>query len=430
MLTLVLLVLGLMSVMFLSACGDEEETTTTAAPTETTAAPTETTAPASTETTAAAGGFDGELNIGAVITLTGGGAMGGAEQKWAYDKAVADINAAGGVDVGGKKMELRLTYVDDKSDSVEAAAAVEKLVKVEGLKIILSTQNNAINLAAGSAAEKYEAYYHSVVTWTNDCRDQKYKWVSDHFFAPWEVAEVPFKMVELQPEADRPTKWGVLVADDAEGEGLGMAVKQIAENYPWMEVVSLQTFTPGAKDFSSIILKFKEAGVDAIVPHISPADGITFTKQLKEQNFSPKYMMGWKGFWPTEYAAGLGADSDYVCYDAFWSEDLPFPGAKELGEAYKADNDGLDSVSLGLFYSNVQILAMAIEKAGSTDPGAVRDEVFGGTFPGTVMGDVAYGEDGIASVIPLGMQWMDGKRIVIYPDQGNTMEWFKPWDQR
>ncbi len=60
--------------------------------------------------------------------------MGGAEQKWAYDKAAADINAAGGVDVGGKKMELKLTYVDDKSDAVEAAAAVEKLVKVEGLK--------------------------------------------------------------------------------------------------------------------------------------------------------------------------------------------------------------------------------------------------------------------------------------------------------
>ena len=110
--------------------------------------------------------------------------MGGAEQKWAYDKAVADINAAGGVDVGGKKMELKITYVDDKSDAVEAAAAVEKLVKVEGLKVILSTQVSPINLAAGSAAEKYEAYYHSVVTWTNAARDQKYKWVIGTLLLP------------------------------------------------------------------------------------------------------------------------------------------------------------------------------------------------------------------------------------------------------
>ncbi|MBN1320520.1 MAG: amino acid ABC transporter substrate-binding protein [Thermoleophilia bacterium] len=438
-LTLVVLVLGLMSAALLSACGDDEETTTSAAPTETTAAPTETTA-APTETTAAptettattvaTDGFDGEFVIGAVITLTGAGAMGGAEQKWAYDRAVADINAVGGVNVGGKKLELKLSYVDDKSESTEAAAAVEKLVKAQGLGIILSTQNNAINLAAASTAEKYDAYYHAVVTWTNDVRDAKYEWVSDYFIAPWEAAEVPFNMVELQPEAERPSKWGVLVYDDAEGEGLGMAVQQIAENYPWMEVASPQSFSPGAKDYSSIILKFKQAGVDAIVAHVSPADAITFTKQLKEQNLAPKFMMGWKGFWPTEYAAGLGADSDYVGYDAFWSEDLPYPGAKELGEAYKADHDGLDSVSLGLFYSSAQILAMAIERAGSTDPGAVRDEVFGGTFPGTVMGDVVYDEDGIASLIPLGMQWMDGKRIIIYPDQGHTMEWFKSWDQR
>jgi branched-chain amino acid transport system substrate-binding protein len=433
--SLFILVLGLLALVAIAGCGSET-TETTAAPTETTAAPTETTAggtdttAAPTDTTAGQATFDGELVVGAVITLTGGGAMGGAEQKWAYDKAVADINAAGGVDVAGKKLELKLTYVDDKSDSTEAAAAVEKLVKVEGLKIILSTQVSPINLAAGSAAEKYEAYYHSVVTWTNDCRDQKYKWVSDHFFAPWEVAEVPFKMVELQPAADRPTKWGILTEDNADGQGLGGAIKQVAENYTWMTVASYQTYTPGAKDFSSIILKFKEADVDAVVTLVSPADGITFTKQMKEQDFSPKYMMGWKGFWPTEYSTSLGADSDYVCFDAFWSEDLPNPGAKELGEAYKADHDGLDSVSIGLFYANVQTLVMAIEKAGSTEPAAVRDEVFGGTFAGTVMGDVVYAEDGIANVIPLGLQWLGGKRVVIYPDQGNSMGWFKAWDQR
>ena len=88
-------------------------------------------------------------------------------------------------------MELKLTYVDDKSDAVEAAAAVEKLVKVEGLKVILSTQVSPINLAAGSAAEKYGAYYHAVVTWTNAARDQKYKWVTDFFFAPGKLGKCP-----------------------------------------------------------------------------------------------------------------------------------------------------------------------------------------------------------------------------------------------
>jgi hypothetical protein len=101
---------------------------------------------------------------------------------------------------------------------------------------------------------------------------------------------------------------------------------------------------------------------------------------------------------------GLGPDSDYVCYDAFWSEDVGYPGAKELGRTYKAEHDGLDSVSIGLFYANVQILKEAIERAGSTEPAAVRDEVFGGLLEGTAIGDVQYDEGGVVDIPPLGLQ--------------------------
>ncbi len=436
LLGLVILIVGLMSAATFTACGDEEPAATTAAPTDTTAAPTDTTAAptdttaAPTETTApAVGSFDGELVIGAMGTLTGMGAMNGAEHYWAYNKAVADINAAGGVDVGGKKMELKLKWIDDKSSETEAAAAVEKLIKVEGTKIILGSQTTPINMAAAIVAEKYQAYHQQVITWTNMAREQKWKWNTDLFFGPDKVGEVPFLMVELMPEAERPKNWCILTEDNADGQALGEGVKQVAALHN-ANIALYQTYTPGTKDYSSIILKMKQSNVDAIVVLISAADGITFTKQMKEQNYSPKYMMGWKGFWPTEYMTGLGEMSDFVCYDAFWSEDLGYPGAKELGEAYKADHDGLDSVSIGLFYANVQILKAAIEAAGAADPTAVRDQVFGGTFKGTVMGDITYDEGGVADIQPLGLQWIGGKRVLIYPESGSKMEWFKPWAER
>jgi branched-chain amino acid transport system substrate-binding protein len=435
--SLLILIVGLLALVALTGCGSET-TETTAAPTETTAGGTDTTA-GGTDTTSAptdttAGGevsFDGEIVVGALGSLTGGGAMGGAEAVWAYNKAVADINAAGGINLAGKKMELKLKWIDDKSDATEGAAAVEKLIKVEGTKIILSTQVTPINLAACTVAEKYEAFYQMVVAWRNVVEEQKYKWVSDFFFTPAEVAEVPFNMVELQPEADRPTKWAIFTEDNADGQGLGEGVKAVMKAHN-IEPVLYETYTPGSKDYSSSILKMKQAEIDAVVTLISPADGITFTKQMKEQAFSPKYMMGWKGFWPTQYMEGLAADSNFVCYDAFWSEDLPYTGAKELGEAYKAENKGVDSVSIGLFYANVQILAKAIENAGSTEPAAVRDAVFGHTFTGTVMGDVTYSAAGTAPVVPLGNQWMDAKRVIVYPKEMATgdMQWFKAWDQR
>ena len=69
--------------------------------------------------------------------------MTGAEMKWAYERAAKDINAAGGVDVGGKKMEMKLKFVDDKTEATEGASAAEKLIKVEGLKLILGTNITA-----------------------------------------------------------------------------------------------------------------------------------------------------------------------------------------------------------------------------------------------------------------------------------------------
>ncbi|HLA82894.1 MAG TPA: hypothetical protein VJP78_14960 [Thermoleophilia bacterium] len=58
----------------------------------------------------------------------------------------------------------------------------------------------------------------------------------------------------------------------------------------------------------------------------------------------------------------------------------------------------------------MQILATAIERAGVFEPGAIRDEIFGGTFPGTTIGDITYGayyEDnpGIAHIPFLSFQW-------------------------
>jgi branched-chain amino acid transport system substrate-binding protein len=439
--SLMILVLGLVALVVLTGCGSSaEETTTTVAPattttagaTETTASGTETTA-AGTETTTGAVTFDGTITIGALGTMTGSGAMNGEEQIWAQKKAVDDINAAGGINLGGKHMKMELKFVDDKSSETEGAAGIEKLVKVEGLKLILSTQVSPINQAAAIVAEKYQALYMQVVTWTTADRAANYKWCPDLFFAPGVggVGEVPFFIADMQASADQPTKWGVLTEDNSDGQGLGAGVKECAAKHN-ANIAEYQTYTPGTKDYSSVILKFKQANVDALVVLCSAADGITFVKQMKEQNFAPKLMMGWKGFWPVQFKDGLGTDSQFILHDGFWSEDLPFTGSKALGEAYRAAHDGNDSVSIGLPYAQVQILAMAIERAGSTDPAAVRDQIYSGTFKGTTMGDITYDAQGCADISPLGLQWIDGKRVVIYPESMATgkLQLMTPWASR
>ena len=60
---------------------------------------------------------ENEIRVGAIVSMTGMNAMTGAEQKWAYEQAVADINKNGGVYVKelDKKMNIKLIFADDKS---------------------------------------------------------------------------------------------------------------------------------------------------------------------------------------------------------------------------------------------------------------------------------------------------------------------------
>ena len=99
-------------------------------------------------------------------------------------------------------------------------------------------------------------------------REQEWQWTSDLFFSPAAVGEVPFLMVELKPEAERPKNWCILTEDNADGQALGEGVKAVAAEHG-VNVALYQTYTPGTKDYSSIILKMKENDIDAIVVLIS-----------------------------------------------------------------------------------------------------------------------------------------------------------------
>ena len=82
---------------------------------------------------------ENEIVIGAPISLTGPLAGDGKEQKWAYEQAVADVNAAGGLDIGGKKLPVRLVVgeLDPKFTALaeEAAALLPRatVVRVPGV---------------------------------------------------------------------------------------------------------------------------------------------------------------------------------------------------------------------------------------------------------------------------------------------------------
>ena len=77
------------------------------------------------------------LDIGVSDALTGGASVYGLPQANAVKMAAEEINAAGGIKVGGDSYMLNVIAYDDKANPTEASNSVRKLIDRDGVKFIL-----------------------------------------------------------------------------------------------------------------------------------------------------------------------------------------------------------------------------------------------------------------------------------------------------
>src|SRR5215208_1318015 len=101
----------------------------------------------------ASGVQDGKLEIGAALSLTGSLAKEGALTKQGYQLCQERVNARGGVQVGDKKVKLKVTYQDDTSEPDTAARLIDNF-NDDGVKLILGPYGSPSTEAAAAAVER------------------------------------------------------------------------------------------------------------------------------------------------------------------------------------------------------------------------------------------------------------------------------------
>ncbi len=274
-----------------------------------------------------------EIVIGAINSTTGHDAMGGTEQKWAYEQAVADINKKGGVFVKElkKKLPLKLVFADDSSAPDQAAAAMERLIRVNKVDFALSGDTTEKNLAAATISEKYKVLFLIDLAWPEMVDKENYKWTASFFFSPVGAARVPFQIWDSLPEAEKIKRPALITRDSQDGQAFRETFQHWAKEHGYQFAMD-NPAPEGCRDFSSYILKMKSVNADALLCLVTPSDGITLMRQVMEQQgLKLRYVHGWQGFWPTEFYKTLGAKSDYVIHDGFWTENNGAPGRKSWG---------------------------------------------------------------------------------------------------
>jgi len=352
------------------------------------------------------------INVGAVIPLTGKYAALGGQVIGGYELAVADINAEGGVDIGGTKVPIELTILDDESDATKTVQQLETL-NSDGVVAYLGGAGSDLHAAASGIAEKNKIPYLGIAFALQSVHEQGYQYLFSPFPKSSDQARTTFDLLDsFDP---KPTKVAIVQETTDWGEELTGYWQAEADARGGYEV-TVYEYAPGTTDYSSIVLDMKDNGDEVLLALPIPPDGLALIKQCKELDFNASvYFMIRAPDGPT-FGENLGVDSDGVFLLPGWNSGLPYDGIAGMVQRYQ-DANGAPAVALtGPAYACVQILADAISRAGSVDRDAIRDAI-AETDLDTMVGHVTFAEDGtwIDALCPVS-QWQGGKQELVFPE--------------
>ena len=370
------------------------------------------------------GGVAQTIKVGAVVPLTGRYAALGAQVRAGYEIGVEQTNAAGGVTVGGKKMPIELTMLDDESDPTKTVARLETLA-TQGVVAYLGGAGSDLHAAAASIGDKNKIPYLGIAFALNSIHKQGLRYLFSPFPKSPDLAKETFVLLDGSiPAAQRPTKVALFLERTDWGKEMGSAWESFAKQNGY-QVVASGEYAPGAKDFSELILKAKSAGAEAVFALPSPPDGMTIVKQMKELDFNPKAVVFIRAADPPVWSQNLGKDGDYFLLSPGWHFAARYPKVAEVNDAHQKRLNRPADPLVGPAYACVQILAEAITRAGSLDREKIRDAI-AATNMTTVVGPVRFRPDGTGEVKVFFQQWLKGKQELIWPKEFATAQFGYP----
>lgn len=332
------------------------------------------------------GGDDGVITIGFIGPLTGDAVSYGEPISNSVRMAVDDINEAGGVN--GRMIEI--IYEDGRCTSEDALNAAQKLVNIDGVKMIIGGVCSGETFALLPVAEEA-----GVVVISPSATSPDLTGVGRYFFrnAPSDD-EGGRSLAQIVTETHKKV---ALISEETDyAQGFARVFREsIFLNGG--EVVADENFAPETSDFRSILTKIKAAEPEAIFvnPQIEIAGG-TIVKQARELGITAALF----GSNVTGGAKSIEIAGDHI--EGLVFIDAPGlnpnnPKAAAFLDGYRTRYGGEPGIEFytGSVYDIVSIFAQAIEMVGSADDTeALRDYISNmGNFNG-VVGSYRFRPDG------------------------------------
>ncbi|HET7752831.1 MAG TPA: amino acid ABC transporter substrate-binding protein [Anaeromyxobacteraceae bacterium] len=372
------------------------------------------------------------IKIGATLPLTGAEARVGGNFKEGYELAFEQVNKAGGLDVGGKKMQVALTLLDDTSNQATAVSLADRLVNSDKVDLLLGTYASHLVEAQSTVAEQNRVPYVNGGGGATKIYKRHFKYLFG-LISPVELLGTTLmQWIDEQQKAGqlpKPAKIALLWENTAHGKDFRKGVSDFAQKSGGGYQIAVdESFELNGKDFGALLGKVKAANVDLFLVDAHLPDYITMHRQYVAAGLCHKIVSyGARGS-EADAIKALGQDNvNYVLSGVWWSPQLAAkPGlSRDFVNAFKARYGGRDPEWFqALAYQSARTLFDAIQKAGKVDREAVRSALMAMNEPSLLPGpNVQFKEQfgqQVQNPFVIQQNLPDGTSPIIFPKEVAT----------
>jgi branched-chain amino acid transport system substrate-binding protein len=315
-----------------------------------------------------------QIKIGLIAELTGDIPAVGASCKNAAEMAVAEVNAAGGIQLGDKKFKIKLIIEDNAGKADQSASAAQKLITQNKVVAIVGPNASRYALPAAEIAESGKVAL--ITPWstapkaTLDSRtnaSKKYVFRAC-FIDPFQGGVVAkFTLDNLKFK-----KAAVLYDVASEyNKGIAEIFKTVFEQNGG-KIVAFETYTTNDKDFSSQLTKIRQAAPEIIFLPNYYSEVPLQIQQAKRLGIAAPFI-GADAWGSEELLKLCGSDCEGYYFSTHYAADAAGEATRKFIADYRSRYSATPDDVAALTYDSFGLLKQALATAGKNDRQAVRD---------------------------------------------------------
>ena len=314
------------------------------------------------------------IKIGMTVSSTGRFALAAQSGERGLKIWIDDVNSRGGISVGGEQRKIELVTLDDRSDKTMVPRVYETLIKDYDVDIAFGPFGSTLTAAAANTTEQYGKFLTIWSASSDAIYNQGYKYVvSASQIAASRLGHPSVKA--LNAMGVKTVAFAYL--DEPFPAGITKGAADLAKELG-MDVVMMEKFARGTKDFSVIIQKALASGADAFYPTSYEGDQMIIARQLREldASFPATYMV----YASQPQFLEIGQDADYLVSQTLLHDKINWNVNAGLSRAEVVERYGKlfpdvaypADFQTALAYSAGAVLEEIIKKADSLEPAKLK----------------------------------------------------------